>query len=77
MKFEQNNKKNVKNAHNELFKPFYGQMFIFLSYYVLQKKRSTKDDKEVKKKKNIVMTQLLEACASLPISNASLVPFFI
>ena len=57
---------------------FYGHMFISLKVIsVLQKKRNRRDEKEVNKKKNKVMTQLLEACVSLPISSASLVPFFI
>ena len=58
---------------------FHGHMFISLKVIcVLQKKkRNTRDEKEVNKKKNKVMTQLLEACVSLPISCASLVLFFI
>ena len=51
---------------------------------VLKKKRNKRwkrwverDEKEVNKKKNKVMTQLLEACVSLPISSASLVPICI
>ena len=45
--------------------------------YYLIKKRTRRDEKEVNKKKNKVMTQLLESCVSLPISSAYLVPFFI
>ena len=57
---------------------FYGQMFISLKVIsIIQKKRSRRDEKEVNKKKNEVMTQVLEACVSLPISSASLVSFFI
>ena len=59
---------------------FYGNMFISLKVNsVIQKKRNRRDEKEVNKKKNKVMTQLLEACVSLPISStsASFVPFFI
>ena len=57
---------------------FYGHVFIsFKVISILEKKRYRRDEKEVIKKKNKVMTQLLEACVSLPISSASLVPFFI
>ena len=57
---------------------FYGHVFISLKVIsVLQEKRNRKDEKEVSKKKNKVTAQLLEACVSLPISSASLVPFFI
>ena len=57
---------------------FYGHMFMFLKVIsVLQKKRNRRDKKELNKKKNKVLTQLLEACVFLPISSASLVPFFI
>ena len=53
-------------------------MFISLKVIsVLQIKRNRRDEKEVNKKKNKVITQLLEACVSLPINSASLVPFFI
>ena len=46
---------------------FYGHMFISLKLIsVLQKKRNRRHEKEVNKNK--VMTQLLEACVSLPIS---------
>ena len=52
-------------------------MFISLKVIsILQKKRNRRDEKEVNKKRNKDMTQLLEACVSLHI-NASLVPFFI
>ena len=57
---------------------FYGHMFISLKVIsVLQKKRNRRGEKEINKKKNKVMTHLLEACISLPISSASLVSFFI
>ena len=57
---------------------FYGHKIISLKVIsVLQKKRNRKDVKEVNKKKKKVMTQLFEACVSLSISKASLVPFFI
>ena len=53
-------------------------MFISLKVIsVLQKKRNKRDEKEVNKKENKVMTQLLEACVSLFISNVSLVSLFI
>ena len=47
----------------------------FKGYLVLQNKRIRRDEKKVNKKKNKVMIQLLEACVSLFISNASLVLF--
>ena len=57
---------------------FYCYVFITLKVInALQKKRSRRDEKKVNLKKNKVMTQLLKACVSLPISSASLVPFFI
>ena len=57
---------------------FYGHMITSLKVIsVLQKKRKRRDEKEVNKKKNKVMTQLLKACVYLPINRASLVPFFI
>ena len=57
---------------------FYVQVFISLKIIsVLQKKRNRRDEKEVNKKKNKAMTQLLEACVPLPITSTSLVPFFI
>ena len=73
-----NNKKNVKMCIMSFSFKFYRHMFISLKVIsVLQKKRDRSDKKEVNKKKNKVMTQLLEACVSLPISSTSLVPFFI
>ena len=57
---------------------FSGPMFISLKVTsVLQKKRNRRDEKKVNKKKNNAMPQLLKACVSLPMSSASLVPFFI
>ena len=54
---------------------FRGHMFnSFKLISVLQKKR---DGKKVNKRKNKVMTQNLEGCVFLFISNASLVPFLI
>ena len=50
---------------------------LFKSYLVLQNKRERRDEEKVNKKKNMVMTQLLEASISLSISNVSLVSFFI
>ena len=61
-----------------LFIQFFGHMFISLKVIsVIQKKRNRRDEIEVNKKKNKVMTQLMEACVFLPISSASLIPFFI
>ena len=55
---------------------FYGHMFISLQFIrVLLKKRNRRDEKEANKMKNKFMIQLLEACVSLFITNASLVPF--
>ena len=53
---------------------FYNLMFFFSLKVisVLQKKKRRKDKKKVNKKKNKFMTQLFEACVSLPISNAPL-----
>ena len=55
---------------------FHGYMFISLKIIsLLQKKR--RDEKKVSKMKHKVMTQILEACISLSIGSASLVPYFI
>ena len=59
---------------------FYDHMFIFFFKVISvlrKKKRNRRDEKEVNKKKNKAMTQLLEACESLPINSAFLLPFFI
>ena len=78
MKYGHNNKKNVNMYVTNFSSEFYGHMFISLKVIsLLQKKRNRRDEKEVNKKKNKVMTQLLEACISLPISSVSLVSFFI
>ena len=55
-------KKKVKMCGMSFSFKFYGHMFISLKVIsVLQKKRNIRDAKEVNKKKNKVMTQLLEA----------------
>ena len=67
MKYGQNNKKNVKMYAMSFSSEFYDHIFISLKVIsVLQKKRNRRDEKEINKKKNKIMTQLLEACISLP-----------
>ena len=56
---------------------FHGHMFISLKVIsALQKKEKEGTRKKVNKKKNKVITQLLEACISLSISNVALVSYF-
>ena len=76
MKYGQNNK--ILTMHETIFSSkFHGYMFIFFkSYLVLQKNKKWRDEKKMNKKKNKVVTQLLEAWVSLSISNESLVSFF-
>ena len=69
MKYGQNN---VKMYVTSFSCKFYGHTFISFMVISVRQKKET----EVNKKKNKVMTQLLEACVSLPISSASLVTIF-
>ena len=76
MKYGHNNKKKCKNACNDLFiQVSWSYVYFFKSYCVLQNKKKRRDKKKVHKKKNKVITQLLEACVSLSINYHDL--FFI
>ena len=70
-------KKKCQNVRNELFIQVLGScVYFFKSYSCTTEKSNRRDAKEVNKKKNKVMTQLLEASVFLPISSESLVPLF-
>ena len=75
--YGQNNKKVKKCMKQSFHLCFMVTCSFFQSYLVLQNKRKRKDEKKINKKKNKVMTQLLEAYVSLPINSASLVLYFI
>ena len=78
IKYGQNNKKNVKMYVTSFSSKIYGHMFISLKVgSVLQKKINRRDEKEVNKNKNKVMTPLIGAYISLPISSEFLELFFI
>ena len=73
MKYGQNS----KNVRNELIQVLWSMFISLKVIIVVQRKRNKRDEKNVNKKENKFMTQLLKTCVSLPISIASLVPFFI
>ena len=77
LKYGQKNKIYVKMYVTSFSSVLWSYAYFFKVISVLQKKRNRRNKKEVNKTKNKVMTQLLEACVSLPVSSASLVPFFI
>ena len=79
MKCGHSNKKKYVKMHKTFFSSkFHDHMFISLKVIsALKKKRNRRNEKKVNKKQNKVMPQLLEACVSLPVSSASLVPFLI